>query len=204
MATSMPELLKRPRFEQFALRSRIIPDAPGVDSPKRRKAVGLAACIEYVHNRTIGGHRRILVQDVLEMVRRDKLPHMDLSVLGAVGVSHPVNLVELKQQLEHALRSSGVGVSIDDFGTGNASIGYLAKLPASEIKLDRSFITDICEDARAEAIVRSTVDFARHLHLRVVAEVGRSTARLIANQASLKTRSGEVQALVTKLRSAAR
>jgi len=69
-----------------------------------------------------------------------------------------------------ALRGAGVGVSIDDFGTGNASIAYLTKLPASEIKIDRSFITGICEDTRAEAIVRSTIDLARHLDLHVVAE----------------------------------
>lgn len=69
-----------------------------------------------------------------------------------------------------ALRATGVGVSVDDFGTGNASIEYLAKLPASEIKIDRSFITDILTDSRAEAIVRSTIDLARNLGLTVVAE----------------------------------
>jgi diguanylate cyclase (GGDEF)-like protein len=69
-----------------------------------------------------------------------------------------------------ALRGSGVGVSIDDFGTGNASIEYLATLPASEIKIDRSFITDILEDRRSEAIVRSTIELARNLELTVVAE----------------------------------
>jgi diguanylate cyclase (GGDEF)-like protein len=69
-----------------------------------------------------------------------------------------------------ALRDTGVGVSIDDFGTGNASIAYLTRLPASEIKIDRSFVTRICEDARAEAITRSTIDLARHLDLHVVAE----------------------------------
>jgi diguanylate cyclase (GGDEF)-like protein len=68
------------------------------------------------------------------------------------------------------LRASGVGVSIDDFGTGNASIEYLATLPASEIKIDRSFITDILEDRRSEAIVRSTIELARNLELTVVAE----------------------------------
>ena len=69
-----------------------------------------------------------------------------------------------------ALRGSGVGVSIDDFGTGNASIEYLATLPASELKIDRSFITHMLEDARSEAIVRSTIDLARNLELTVVAE----------------------------------
>ena len=69
-----------------------------------------------------------------------------------------------------ALRARGVAVSIDDFGTGNASIDYLARLPADEIKIDKSFITDICDDNRAEAIVRSTIDLARNLGLNVVAE----------------------------------
>jgi diguanylate cyclase (GGDEF)-like protein len=69
-----------------------------------------------------------------------------------------------------ALRGLGVGVSIDDFGTGNASIEYLADLPASELKIDRSFVTEILSHERDQAIVRSTIDLARNLGLRVIAE----------------------------------
>jgi diguanylate cyclase (GGDEF)-like protein len=69
-----------------------------------------------------------------------------------------------------ALRERGVGVSIDDFGSGHASIAYLTTLPGSELKIDRSFVTGMCESPRDEAIVRSTIDLARHLELRVVAE----------------------------------
>jgi diguanylate cyclase (GGDEF)-like protein len=68
------------------------------------------------------------------------------------------------------LRAQGIGVSIDDFGSGNASIAYLTRLPVSELKIDRSFITGMCESAREDAIVRSTIDLARHLDLHVVAE----------------------------------
>jgi diguanylate cyclase (GGDEF)-like protein len=68
------------------------------------------------------------------------------------------------------LRAIGLGVSIDDFGAGNASIEYLAALPANELKLDKSFITGMLDDARAEAIVRSTIDLAGHLEMTVVAE----------------------------------
>jgi diguanylate cyclase (GGDEF)-like protein len=68
------------------------------------------------------------------------------------------------------LRALGVSVSIDDFGTGHASFAYLAELPANEIKIDRSFVTDMCESARNAAIVRATIDLARNLDLRVVAE----------------------------------
>ena len=69
-----------------------------------------------------------------------------------------------------ALRAGGVGVSIDDFGTGNASLTYLTCLPASELKIDRSLVAGICESARAEAILRSVVDLAHYLGLTAVAE----------------------------------
>ena len=69
-----------------------------------------------------------------------------------------------------ALSERGIRVSVDDFGTGNASIAYLARLPADEIKIDKAFITGLCEDSRAQAITRSTIDLARHLDLHVVAE----------------------------------
>ena len=73
-------------------------------------------------------------------------------------------------KLLHALRAVGVRVSIDDFGTGNASITYLTRLPASELKIDRSLVAGICESTRAEAILRSTVDLAHYLDLTAVAE----------------------------------
>ena len=89
-----------------------------------------------------------------------------------------------------SLRATGVGVSVDDFGTGNASIEYLAKLPATEIKIDRSFITDILEDPRAEAIVRSTIDLARNLGLTVVAE-GIETEAVLNHLISLGCDTGQ-------------
>jgi diguanylate cyclase (GGDEF)-like protein len=69
-----------------------------------------------------------------------------------------------------ALRALGAGVAIDDFGTGNASIEYLAELPATELKIDRVFVTDILASKRDRAIVRSTIDLARNLGMTVVAE----------------------------------
>ena len=87
-------------------------------------------------------------------------------------VTESATMVDTERALQVlcALRGTGVGVSIDDFGTGHASIAYLTSLPASEIKIDKSFVTCMCEDARSEAIMRSTVDLARHLEMHVVAE----------------------------------
>ncbi|RJK96719.1 putative bifunctional diguanylate cyclase/phosphodiesterase [Vallicoccus soli] len=69
-----------------------------------------------------------------------------------------------------ALRSLGLGVSLDDYGTGYSSLAYLHHLPASELKLDRSFVQPLVHDERAGAIVRSSVGLAHALGLPVVAE----------------------------------
>jgi diguanylate cyclase (GGDEF)-like protein len=89
-----------------------------------------------------------------------------------------------------ALSERGIRVSVDDFGTGNASIAYLARLPADEIKIDKAFITGLCEDERAEAIARSTIDLARHLDLRVVAE-GIETQAVFEHLAELSCDTGQ-------------
>ena len=68
------------------------------------------------------------------------------------------------------LRHSGVQIAIDDYGSGCSSLAYLRELPVDELKLDRSFIYPMADDARAAAIVRSTVELAHSLGLRIVAE----------------------------------
>jgi diguanylate cyclase (GGDEF)-like protein len=68
------------------------------------------------------------------------------------------------------LSEMGVRISIDDFGTGYSSLSYLTQLPISEIKIDRSFMTNILDSATDAIVVRSTIDLAHDLGLEVVAE----------------------------------
>lgn len=68
------------------------------------------------------------------------------------------------------LRRDGVQIAVDDFGTGYSSLSYLRDLPVDELKLDRSFVFPMADDARAAALVASTVGLAHSLGLRMVAE----------------------------------
>ncbi|MET0821595.1 MAG: bifunctional diguanylate cyclase/phosphodiesterase [Aeromicrobium sp.] len=69
-----------------------------------------------------------------------------------------------------ALRSHGVQVSIDDYGTGFSSLAYLRNLPVQELKIDQELIGNVATDARSRMIVASTIQLAHALELRIVAE----------------------------------
>ncbi|GAB4001935.1 hypothetical protein GCM10029992_38750 [Glycomyces albus] len=63
-----------------------------------------------------------------------------------------------------------MGISLDDFGTGFSSMQHLRRLPVTEIKIDRMFVTSLIEDSDNAAIVSSTIDLGRALDIDVVAE----------------------------------
>lgn len=73
------------------------------------------------------------------------------------------------QKLEN-LQGLGIRVAIDDFGTGYSSLAYLAMLPVHSLKIDRSFIITMLKDANKMTLVRTLIELAHSLNLKVVAE----------------------------------
>jgi diguanylate cyclase (GGDEF)-like protein len=91
---------------------------------------------------------------------------LELEVTESTILADPFGV----RQVLNRLNEMGLRLAIDDFGTGYSSLAYLKRLPVQTIKIDRSFVMEMCEDASDATIVRSTVDLGRNLGLDVVAE----------------------------------
>lgn len=112
--------------------------------------------------------RRDFAGEVIQALRRhDVAPErLIVEVTETALLIDPARAAEVLAELAAA----GVTVSLDDFGQGQTSLGYLSHLPVQELKIDRSFVTDMHENPAHAAIVRSIVDLGHNLSMRVVAE----------------------------------
>ena len=70
----------------------------------------------------------------------------------------------------HELKLMGINVAIDDFGTGYSSLNYLKRFPIDTLKIDKTFVSDVCKDPHDTAIVRAIINLGHALDLTVVAE----------------------------------
>jgi diguanylate cyclase (GGDEF)-like protein len=107
-------------------------------------------------------------EQVLAALRRAGVApeRLKLEVTESALMSDPVTARTVLRELD----ALGCEISIDDFGTGYSSLAYLADLPVSEVKIDRSFVTRMSAGSSEKIIVNSTIDLAHHLKLRAVAE----------------------------------
>ena len=98
--------------------------------------------------------------------RHDGEASLELEITETVGMEDADEALAVLRQLARL----GIRLSVDDYGTGFSSLAYLKRLPVSALKIDRSFVTEMEHDESDHAIVRSTIDLARHLGMEVVAE----------------------------------
>lgn len=92
------------------------------------------------------------------------------TIVAEVTETAPARDLDLAVNSLRRLRDHGVRVAIDDFGVGYASITYLRKFPATELKIDRSLVASIASDARVARLVESIIQLAHNLGLVTTAE----------------------------------
>ena len=105
---------------------------------------------------------------VLERIRAHGVPPGEI----IVEVTESAVLADLERAIAtlNGLRAEGLRVSVDDFGTGQSSLGQLKHLPADELKIDKSFVLQLAPGSEDERIVQSIVQLGHALGLKVVAE----------------------------------
>jgi diguanylate cyclase (GGDEF)-like protein/PAS domain S-box-containing protein len=108
------------------------------------------------------------VERVANILERKKLApcRLELEITEGVIMRDNDATVDILNQLQRL----GVSLSIDDFGTGYSSLSYLRRFPVGEIKIDRSFVSEMTKDEGAAGIVRGIIELAHSLKLQVVAE----------------------------------
>jgi diguanylate cyclase (GGDEF)-like protein len=122
-------------------------------------AVNLSAC---------NLHDQELVDRIVALLNETRIPpqYLVLEVTEGAVMSSPSDGIRNL----HRLGAAGISIAIDDFGTGYSSLAYLKQLPVDELKIDKSFVMNMCNDENDAVIVRSTIDLAHNLGLKVTAE----------------------------------
>jgi diguanylate cyclase (GGDEF)-like protein/PAS domain S-box-containing protein len=157
-----------PMLEQTGLIARVGPWAlaRAVEDQRSWRVRGFAVPRVSVNVSAVELRRPEFVSLVKEALARGANPAIDLEITESLLMENvEQNVDKLKE-----LRAIGVGVAIDDFGTGYSSLGYLARLPVQSLKIDRSFIVTMFEDADIMTLVSTVISLAHTLHLKVVAE----------------------------------
>ena len=108
-----------------------------------------------------------IVDLIAEVLKESNLPpeYFDIEMTEGMLVKGD----NVKTRL-HELKALGVRLSIDDFGTGYSSLSYLRTFPLDVLKIDRSFVTPMSDDAKGEAMVRALIELGHACEMEVIAE----------------------------------
>jgi diguanylate cyclase (GGDEF)-like protein len=165
----VPPLVFVPLIEQagmmgrFTLQMLALALAEAASSRERGDALGVSVNLGAANVLDAG-----LADDVAALLAAHGVPahRLSLEITETIVMTDPPRA----HAVLCSLRALGVGLALDDFGTGYSSLAHLRSLPVDEVKIDRSFVGGMGSDHGDAAIVRSTVELARALGLRVVAE----------------------------------
>ncbi|MGX5829984.1 EAL domain-containing protein [Mesorhizobium sp. 43Arga] len=116
--------------------------------------------VQFQHGDLVGLVHSILLETGLAPAR------LELEITEGVLISNPQRTLSILRRL----KSLGVKIAMDDFGTGYASLSSLRSFPFDKIKIDRSFIVDVANNDQAAAIVRAVIGLGSALGVPVIAE----------------------------------
>jgi len=113
-------------------------------------------------------HDMALPANIRALLAESGIPpeQLTLEITESAVMANPSDGLSILTELDRM----GVTLAIDDFGTGYSSLAYLKRLPVDELKIDKSFVMDMEANENDAVIVRSTIDLAHNLGLRVTAE----------------------------------
>ena len=109
-----------------------------------------------------------LVENIESAIKQARIEPecLELEITESVAMEN----VDLTFKVLERLRRTGISIAIDDFGMGHSSLSYLKRFPIDCLKIDRNFVEDLPDRFEDAAIVRSVIELAQGLNLRVIAE----------------------------------
>ncbi|MDP2597777.1 sensor domain-containing protein [Alteromonas stellipolaris] len=110
----------------------------------------------------------VLLHQIQSSLKRRAIDPRHLSIELTESVF--IDSLDTVSVLLNELRAMGITISIDDFGTGFSSLVYLKKLPIDELKIDRSFVSDLEANTDDQAIIQAILGLAKNLNISIIAE----------------------------------
>ncbi len=129
-----------------------------------------------------------MVEEISQTLKETGLDPRTLKL--EITESFAIENMDATESILRGLKDQGIRLAIDDFGTGYSSLFYLKRLPVDCLKIDRSFVEGLGHDPEAKALVRTTIELARALGLRVTGE-GIETADQLAQLRELGCNRGQ-------------
>lgn len=148
-----------------AITALVLDEALAQCSALRRRGITLSVSVNLSVRNLLD---ETLTEQVAAALAKHSVPAhaLEFEVTETTAMTDPVRSVAALT----SLRSLGVTLAIDDYGTGYSSLAYLQTLPVQTLKIDRSFVSKMNSDDTDASIVRSTIDLARSLGVRIMAE----------------------------------
>ena len=106
------------------------------------------------------------VAEILRGIASDQINHIGFEITESAMMSDPPRALEMLRALE----GLGINLAVDDFGTGYSSVVFLKQMAATVLKIDKRFVVALSRNDNDAVIVRSMIDLAHNIGMRVVAE----------------------------------